>query len=156
MTTTGDFLTREDIAELQAEGIRSRETRAERVAAMQAEHEQRREFDRIVRLVWAERRRQDELWGANRNLLPQTWLAILTEEVGEVARCTLDADEEPRTDEELVQVIAVGVAWLEARRRFNCAPCLGRGRRRMHVEGAGVVDDYPCPDCSGSGVSPTS
>jgi NTP pyrophosphatase (non-canonical NTP hydrolase) len=40
-------------------------------------------------------------------------LTVMTEEVGEVARALLDGDE-PNKRDELVQVAAVAVAWLES------------------------------------------
>lgn len=75
-----------------------------------------------------ERARQDAKWGAQRSLTPLLWLAVLSEEAGEVARAVLDLgrrrdipspllspDEEgvQHLREELVQVAAVAVAWLE-------------------------------------------
>lgn len=46
------------------------------------------------------------------------WLAILTEEVGEVARALLESDSDPRLSSdlyaELIQVAAVASAWAEA------------------------------------------
>ncbi len=57
-----------------------------------------------------ERQRQDEKWGVqNHNDLK--WLAILMEEVGEVAKDMLKYGGDRR---ELVQVAAVAVAWMEA------------------------------------------
>lgn len=41
-------------------------------------------------------------------------LAVLTEEVGEVARALLDCESPERLRAELVQVAAVAVAWAEA------------------------------------------
>lgn len=71
----------------------------------------------VIREVIAERARQDELWGIQDHD-PYLWLAILTEEVGEVARALLDATEEHRDvvgyREELIQVAAVAVAMVEA------------------------------------------
>lgn len=59
----------------------------------------------------AERARQDEKWGVDRHLNPLLWLAILAEEFGEVAKDTLENC--PNLREELVQVAAVAVAWVE-------------------------------------------
>lgn len=65
-----------------------------------------------------ERRRQDAKWGSQRHLPPAVWLAILTEEVGEVAEQILEARAgNARAGElrkELIQVAAVATAWLEA------------------------------------------
>ena len=43
----------------------------------------------------AERRRQDERWGENRQLPDTLWLSIITEEVGEVARAINDSQDPP-------------------------------------------------------------
>ena len=61
-----------------------------------------------------ERLRQDALWGREilRTHDPKTWLTILMEEVGEVARAVLDGKpEEYRA--ELIQVAAVVVSAME-------------------------------------------
>jgi len=71
--------------------------------------------DKIQHDIMAERQRQDELWGP-----PQhehyTWLAILTEEVGEIAYEILSGGGVGRVIElrkELIQAAAVLVAWVE-------------------------------------------
>lgn len=67
--------------------------------------------------VGSERERQDRLWG-EQNHPPALWLAILTEEVGEVAKEIAEASARPfeprwyRT--ELVHVAAVAVAAIES------------------------------------------
>lgn len=61
--------------------------------------------------VQHERNRQDEKWGSQRKLPNGTWLAILGEEFGESAKAIL---ERSNLREELVQVAAVAVAWIEA------------------------------------------
>ena len=73
-----------------------------------------------------ERDKQDAKWGANRKLHPLEWNVILGEEVGEVARAILeggldceDVEHRMRLREELVQVAAVAVAWLEALYRLE-------------------------------------
>lgn len=68
--------------------------------------------------VAVERERQDMRWGTQDHDDPR-WLAILTEELGEVAREVVEELAIPRSRgyqirEELVQVAAVAVAWLEA------------------------------------------
>ncbi len=81
----------------------------------------------MVQKILSERTRQDVKWG-EQNHTDLGWLAILTEEVGEVARCNChtslgEAEEqfkemwEESTDDELVQVAAVALAWLECRAR---------------------------------------
>lgn len=81
--------------------------------------------DQIHALIAAERDRQGRLWNrshewgwgdcsAKATLLPEpVKLAVLNEEVGEVAKALLECDRDGlRT--ELVQVAAVSQAWLEA------------------------------------------
>lgn len=60
----------------------------------------------------AERDRQDNKWGASRNLTGEVWLRILVEEVGEIAHALNEHDDE-NLREELVQVMATAMAWLE-------------------------------------------
>jgi len=73
--------------------------------------------------ILRERCAQDAKWG-EQNHPPLQWLAILTEEVGELAKEVNEHHwrEQPNTltklRAELVQVAAVAVAWLE---------CLDRG-----------------------------
>ena len=74
--------------------------------------------------IAAERGRQDEKWGPDHRQVNSVWGLILTEEVGEAAEAALevfapgDSDEffkaREHLREELVQVAAVAVAWLEA------------------------------------------
>lgn len=67
---------------------------------------------RIIRMVWEERQRQISKWGKYRNLPSRTWLAILMEEVGEIAKADLEHDRSNQIDE-IIQVIAVCIAWLQ-------------------------------------------
>lgn len=77
----------------------------------------------IYAAIDTERNRQDKKWAASHpwgqgsassvNVPTIVKVAVLTEEVGEVARAVLDRDgDNLRT--ELVQVSAVAVAWLES------------------------------------------
>lgn len=63
-----------------------------------------------------ERNFQDRKWGIQ-NHDDKTWLAILMEEVGELAMTLLDNKEKGHPDflrnKELIQVAAVAVAWME-------------------------------------------
>ncbi len=66
--------------------------------------------------IYRERMRQDEKWGGPQDHEDSAWLAILMEEVGEVAHdiqgvrgCTPCA----MAEVELMQVAAVCIAWLE-------------------------------------------
>lgn len=72
----------------------------------------------IIESLLLERVAQDAKWGPNRNLSPYVWLAILTEEVGEAAEAVLSEDYS-NLREELVQVAAVAVMWLEALERME-------------------------------------
>ena len=72
-------------------------------------HNSRKEvLDDIV----AERQRQDEKWGADRELGSTTWHVILSEEFGECANAFLEDDMESLYAE-IIQTAAVAVAWLE-------------------------------------------
>jgi len=65
--------------------------------------------------IAAERNQQDTKWG-EQNHSKEKWMAILMEEVGEVARAVLD--DEPRDyRKELIQVAAVAVVMLECELR---------------------------------------
>lgn len=76
----------------------------------------------IYAAIDAERDRQGEKWNRNHAwghgdcssqlVAPIVKAAVLTEECGEVCRAVLDGA--PNLREELVQVAAVAVAWLEA------------------------------------------
>ena len=79
--------------------------------------------DQVYALVDAERSRQLVKWGrphpwgwgdcSSPHVTDLTKMAVLTEEVGEVARALLDGHDDGMRDE-LVQVAAVAVAWLES------------------------------------------
>lgn len=72
---------------------------------------------KLQQLLWGEvlkeRVRQDIKWGANRRLDTGTWLKILVEEVGEVAKADLEGNRQEML-KELVQVVASSLAWLES------------------------------------------
>jgi NTP pyrophosphatase (non-canonical NTP hydrolase) len=65
--------------------------------------------------VMLERAAQDRKWG-EQNHPDLRWLAILVEEVGELAQALIDG-RPADARRELVQVTAVGLAWLEAMER---------------------------------------
>lgn len=76
---------------------------------------------RIFCAIEDERCRQDEKWGwtdSDKSILPgwdvHAKVSVLLEEVGEVAKAVLEHDWD-NLEEELVQVAAVAIAWLEAR-----------------------------------------
>lgn len=74
-----------------------------------------------IDMIDQERERQDVKWGwtdSDRSILPgddpHAKVSVLLEEVGEVAKALLE-DDQPGLDEELIQVAAVCLAWLESR-----------------------------------------
>lgn len=73
--------------------------------------------------IAVERARQQERFGgaegdvAHPATPDQFRLAVLMEEVGEVARAILDNEGDERLAEEVTQVAAVCVAWLQSRER---------------------------------------
>lgn len=74
--------------------------------------------ENILREIENERELQDEHWGSQHMHPDFTWLAILTEEVGEAAQSALHfkfgGHHAGTLREELIQVAAVAVAWAEA------------------------------------------
>lgn len=68
----------------------------------------------VFNKIHDERDRQDAKWGDQSHHPDLYWLAILGEEFGEVAKALLEADTE-HIYEELIQVAAVCVSWLEGR-----------------------------------------
>ena len=66
----------------------------------------------VVQDVLDERERQDRRWGVSRNLHPSLWLAVLSEEMGEMAEAILKGDRD-NYRRELVQVAAVALAALQ-------------------------------------------
>jgi NTP pyrophosphatase (non-canonical NTP hydrolase) len=69
----------------------------------------------VIALIVDERYRQDQKWG-EQNHDDNRWLAIFTEELGEIARALLEENEE-EADNEIVQAAAVLAAWQECRVR---------------------------------------
>lgn len=70
-----------------------------------------------IRFLLDERTKQDEKWG-EQNHPPLYWNAILVEEIGELSAAIIEGRE---YHDELVQVGAVALAWLEARIRGGTA-----------------------------------
>jgi len=72
--------------------------------------------DRTIKDIQKERTKQNEKWGKQEHH-PYLWNTILGEEVGEVNKASLDffnaVDTQKHLEEEIIQVIAVGVAYLE-------------------------------------------
>lgn len=67
----------------------------------------------ILHEISAERRHQDAKWGSQRHLDDTYWATILGEEFGEACQDALEANP-VGLREELIQVAAVAVAWIEA------------------------------------------
>lgn len=109
--------------------------------------------------VNAERDRQEAKWG-QQNHGDHKWSDILVEEVGEVSKSLNEGDPEEHLVEELIQVAAVCVSWVEAIRRRPTLPpkrLTFIERQRVfelvgtastcwdHLEGAGTFrDDRAC------------
>ncbi|WP_274726200.1 MazG-like family protein [Xenorhabdus bovienii] len=72
---------------------------------------------RVMSDVISEMNRQDKKWGANRNLSPFIWHAILSEEVGEFAQAILHdeygGDHAGTARTEMVQIAAVALQIIE-------------------------------------------
>lgn len=75
-------------------------------------------LDDVLAEIEFERDRQDQQWGDQSHHPDTTWLAILTEELGECAQAVLHDQFGGKAAgtlrDELVQVAAVAVAWIEA------------------------------------------
>lgn len=93
----------------------------------------------ICSAVYRERVRQEDRWG-NDSLMPyengdhQRKLAVLMEEVGEVARELLENGNRTSSHlkEELIQVAAVAMAWIEGIERYHdIVPRHGRRIRNV-------------------------
>lgn len=69
-------------------------------------------MDKIFESIRNERKRQDDKWGADRDLNNYEWLAILMEEVGEASQDSLNGYI-LRLRGELIQSASVIVAWIE-------------------------------------------
>jgi len=78
----------------------------------------------VIDKVLEERERQNSQWG-QQNHTDFVWLAILSEEVGEVSQATLHdqfgGHASGTVEEELIQTAAVAIQWLECiqRRKSN-------------------------------------
>ena len=71
----------------------------------------------VIKEINEQLARQLTKWG-EQNHLPFAWIAILTEEVGEVCQAALKGDAE-NYREELIHVLAVAIAQLESWDRNN-------------------------------------
>lgn len=75
------------------------------------------DYRTLWELVTKERERQQHVYGSNRALPHKRYLRIITEELGEVAKCLDDQGmgnlQKEHRNEELIQTIACVVCWLE-------------------------------------------
>ena len=82
-------------------------------------------MENVLNQIRAERERQNEKWG-EQNHDDYRWLAILTEEVGELAQAILHDEfggsHAGTAKTELVHVAAVAVQWLECMERRQLTP----------------------------------
>lgn len=69
-------------------------------------------FNDVVDLIKKERLSQLAKWG-DQNNKDLFWLAILTEELGEVSKAIIEGEDVNKIKAEIIQVAAVSVAWLE-------------------------------------------
>lgn len=82
----------------------------------------------LIEHLRAERKRQDAKWGAERDLSDGEWLKIIVEELGEVAKASLEREGHEARIEELVQVAAVALAWADnVLRNWPAEPLAARG-----------------------------
>ncbi len=70
----------------------------------------------VFQLIRQERALQDKKWGAGRDLPDHLWYTVSGEEHGEIARAMLEGDNE-NLEEELIQLAALCVAWVECLRK---------------------------------------
>jgi NTP pyrophosphatase (non-canonical NTP hydrolase) len=82
----------------------------------------------VLGLVGLERAHQDAKWG-EQNHSSEVWLAILSEEVGEMAKEMLPGGNLGRVKEEAIQVAAVAVDFIEAIDRALAAAYAERVKR---------------------------
>ncbi len=82
-------------------------------------------MENVVNQIRAERERQNKKWG-EQNHDDYRWLAILTEEVGELAQAILHDEfggsHAGTAKTELIHVAAVAVQWLECMERRQLTP----------------------------------
>lgn len=114
-------------------------------------------MENVLNLIRAERERQNKKWG-EQNHDDYRWLAILTEEVGELAQAILHDEfggsHAGTAKEELVHVAAVAVQWLECMERRQltqrapdvCPACAGTGYKRISPT---MLAD--CRECNSTG-----
>lgn len=104
-----------------------------------------------LRAIHEERKAQDRQWG-EQNHGNTRWLPILTEEVGEVAKAINEGDDPEHLIEELIQVAAVAVSWVEAIGRreqedytvcFHAGACVKFGPGGTPPPAGDAIAGYP-------------
>ncbi len=73
---------------------------------------------RMINQIDAEMKRQDEKWGANRNLIDLEWLAILVGDVGEASEAILKGLP-AQIETDVIHIAAVAIQWLEDIQRLE-------------------------------------
>lgn len=81
-----------------------------------------------VTLIQMERFRQDTMYPEDVGMASRTWLNILVEEVGEVAKEIMESNSE-LLKKELIQVGAVAHAWLEDILRQEAEECRSTSKK---------------------------
>lgn len=124
----------------------------------------------VVKRVIEERKKQEQKWG-QQNHNPFMWNAILVEEVGEVSQAILEAydwvnkkfsagSKLDDLKEELIQVIAVGVAMYQSIERNEEASWSGSGElvetsltgiNRYYYDLDQYEDSFSCTNCEAEG-----
>jgi NTP pyrophosphatase (non-canonical NTP hydrolase) len=95
----------------------------------------RRALARVLDMVSEERARQERKWGDQSAYSSLLWLAILTEELGEVAKAMLERTSAESLRRELTQVAAVAVAAIEALER-EPGMWVGQGGSKAREDGS--------------------
>ena len=107
--------------------------------------------EEIIKEVLKERERQDLRWGTVpertvSGLSEYECLAILTEEVGECARALNEREDFQRKGEELIQVMAYAMLWLEVMERRSSQDCpwceIPTRVCTLHDQPAGGVENH--------------
>lgn len=76
----------------------------------------------IFDLIEARREKQDQKWGYDRHLPDDTWFRILGEEYGEIAKALNEHEDCAQLIDELLDLAAVAVAWMEDQLSWREAP----------------------------------
>ncbi len=103
----------------------------------------------IIDSLLAERQRQDEKWG-EQNHWDTVWSLIFGEEYGEVQKEILEREcswgeaaeeHDAKLERELIQLVAVGIGWLEARARRRQRNNIPEAKQQREAANALFGDD---------------